>query len=69
MAQAKWAIDWWESEKGWGQKPLGSRSLYESRQDALKAIKEHWAGYPDGPTPDYYIFPSNNSPFLVEVDE
>ncbi len=69
MAQAKWAVEWWESERGWGQKPIGSTDLFETKQEALNAIKKHWDDYPNGPAPDYYIFPSHESPFLVEVDE
>ncbi len=67
MTQAKWEITWWESERGWGQKPI-STQLFDTKEEALAAIKKHWDEYPDGPTPDYYIFPSHKSPYLVEVE-
>jgi hypothetical protein len=68
MAKAMYEIEWWESERGWGQKPF-STQRFETKQQALDEIKAHWDKYPDGPAPDYYIFPSHNSPYLVEAED
>lgn len=66
MVKAVYRIDWTECERGWGQKHY-RHTDYDSLAEAKAAIVKHWAGYPDGHVPDYYIRPSE--PYLVEVEE
>ncbi len=66
MVKAVYRVDWTERERGWGPKPMG-HSDFETLVEAKKAIKEHWAEYPDGPAPDWYVSPGE--PYLVEVEE
>ena len=66
MVKAVYRVDWIECERGWGQKKI-SHSDFNSVEEAKQAIKEHWADYLDGPTPDYYIRPSE--PYLVEAED
>lgn len=63
--------DWWESERGWGQRPDG-HSLHRAAEDCKRFIKEYWDDMPDrdrcGNAPDEYSFPSGES-FVVDVDQ
>lgn len=66
MVNAKWAVEWWDSERGWGQSYLYTQ-FFETKDEAQKAINDHWDEQPGGRAPDYYIFPSLDSPYLKEV--
>jgi hypothetical protein len=59
MVEAVWQVEWYESERGWGQAFLSS-TTYETKEEAERAIQKHWKSQPDlnGQTPDYYIFPT-----------
>lgn len=65
MVNAVYRIKWTEHERGWGSSSMGHTD-YATFKEAEEAIKDHWADYPDGPTPDYYISPSK--PYLVEKE-
>jgi hypothetical protein len=67
---------WWESERGWGQRPDGF-TLHASFEDHKRFTEDHWKkqkayfaerGLPEGHVPDAYTFASGD-PFVVEVDE
>ena len=66
MVTAVYRIKWIESERGWGQSDAGHTD-YDTLEEAEQAIVDHWATYPDGPAPDYYIRPGK--PFLVEKED
>jgi len=62
---AVWAIDWTESERGWGQRPDGT-SLHLSKADAENMITEDKASKElNSEVPDCYSFPGK--PYLKEV--
>jgi len=64
---AVWAIDWTESERGWGQRPDGT-SLYKSEELAKKHIKEDTdRKSKDKEVPECYSFPGK--PYLKQVDK
>lgn len=66
MVEAVWCIDWWESERGWGQKYIATQN-FATKEEAENKIKEHWSLAPErvkGFAPDYYVFPKD--PYLKE---
>lgn len=67
MVDAVWYVDWWESEKGWGQNFVSTHT-FSTKDEADKAIKDHWEKQPhkiSGTAPDYYMFPKSD-PYLKE---
>ena len=56
-----WAVDWIESERGWGQK-YSHTDWFKSEKKAQAAIKKHWDNEekinPSGETPDWYMRPN-----------
>lgn len=61
-----WAQEWWESERGWGQRPDGF-TLHLTKQAALDHIKTVVGGRKyDNPVPDEYDF-TVGEPFEVSA--
>lgn len=63
---ALYAVEWVESERGWGVRPDGY-SFHASKEDAEQFIKEYQDKLPKE-VPDEYSFPQG-SPKLSEVSE
>lgn len=61
---AVYAIEWTESERGWGTRHDGT-SYHKSLVEATKYVKDFVAKQPPGPAPDIYVYPGE--PKLVEV--
>lgn len=61
------AIEWEESERGWGTRPDGF-SFHRSQEEATKYLKEFFAKQPKE-VPDEYSRPINSNAKLIEVSE
>lgn len=62
---ALYAVEWEESERGWGTRPDGF-SFHKSEDDALKFVKDFQDRQPKGYVPDEYSRPIG-FPKLLEV--
>ncbi len=64
-----WVQEWWESERGWGQKCAGY-SLHFTREDLLEYATQHLNSFKPKVgvgVPDFYEF-NNGSPFQMHPD-
>ena len=69
---------WWETERGWGERPDGY-SLHLTVQDHKEWIRAYWKRMPDrvnGEAPDEYSYPCGmgydrmkGDPIQVEINE
>ena len=62
-----YAIEWEESESGWGVRPDGF-SFHRSAQEATQYIKDYWARQPKEVQYEYSR-PCNDTARLIEVSE
>ncbi len=62
-----YAIEWEESESGWGVRPDGF-SFHQSSEDATQYIKDYWARQPKEVQYEYSR-PCNDKARLIEVSE
>lgn len=65
--KALYAIEWLESEHGWGTRPDGF-SLHRSSMDATMFVKNYEGSQPKGYVPDSYSR-AVTVPMLIEVSE
>lgn len=65
---ALYAIEWEESERGWGVRPDGY-SFHRTPEEAKQYIQDYWSRQPKGEVPDEYSRPSSETPRLIEVSE
>lgn len=68
MRTEAWRIDYTEFERGWVSRYDGY-SLFATRELAKDSYETHWASYPDGPAPDYYIHASEPRKVELTVKE
>lgn len=64
--RARYRVDVWESERGWGRSLLESKD-FESKADAQSYVHETNSKNNLPSVPDYYIFA--DLPRLVDLDE
>lgn len=70
LVWAAYAVDWFESERGWGSK-IDDTSYYKTKEEADRIVenweREELKRNPSGITPDYYYRPLK--PRLVDLGE
>jgi len=62
----KYRVDFWEHERGWGRR-IDFQKFYDSKEDALNAIKEFNAQNTESTVPDWYMLAKG--PYLVDLSD
>jgi hypothetical protein len=61
--------EWFESERGWGQRPDGY-SLHLTSADRDAFVGDYWGSQPQTfPAPDIYSCPEHNDGKVIDVDK
>lgn len=65
-----YSINWWESERGWGQKFI-TKTYYKSREEAVKDVEGTTKAFSteSGFAPDYYQYPGSAGILISEMTD